>query len=125
MANKTSLAAGIGIENLKRAITSVFLNLKLDKDGDGKISRSEWVSGLLNLIPTLFNYEDLAIEARDLDKNEIKELIDHVGKSFPDYAGIPNEVEALIREIVALISQIYTVVRAFGTINPATKAPVK
>ncbi len=105
-----NLAGNIGIEHLKTAISSIFSNMRLDRDGDGKISRSELINALLGLLPTFFDYEDISEEVRDLDQTEIKELIDYVGKNFPDYAGVPDEVEAIIRQMIKMIGEVYMTV---------------
>lgn len=107
----------LGIEALKSFVSEVMNKLRLDKNKDGKVSKSEWISGILDLIPSFFNFDDVSAEARDLTTEEVKQIIDHVGKFFPDYAGVSNEVEALVREIVALVVQGFNVYQAAVAIN--------
>lgn len=109
----------VGVSHIETLITSLFQNLRLDRNHDGKISKSEWISGVMGLLPSLFDYEDLSAEVRDLTKSEIKGLIAYVGKNFPDYDGVAQEKEDLVRELVALIAQVYQVILSVKRVQDA------
>lgn len=93
-----------GIEALKGFALKVLDLAKLDKDGDGKISTTEWGQAVFALVPELLNIKQLSNETRDLTVEEITELIMVVSDNFPDYRNLRDEVEAVIRAALKFLA---------------------
>lgn len=86
-----------GTEALKRFALKVLDLAKLDKDGDGKVSTTEWGQAVFALVPELLNIKQLSNETRDLTVEEITELMMTVSANFPDYRNLKDEVENVVR----------------------------
>lgn len=94
----------LGIENLKAFLVRLIKASDLDKNRDGKVSRLEQFQAIAGLLPSLlFNGKDSIAEARDLDKNEIVELFATVSEYLPDYPGLDNRKEDVIKAALNLV----------------------
>lgn len=93
-----------GTEALERFALKVLDLAKLDKDGDGKISTTEWGQAVFALVPELLNIKQLSNETRDLTVEEVTELVMVVSDNFPDYRNLRDEVEAVIRAALKFLA---------------------
>lgn len=93
-----------GTEALKRFALKVLDLAKLDKDGDGKVSTTEWGQAVFALVPELLNIKQLSNETRDLTVDEITELVMVVSENFPDYRNLRDEVEDVIRAALKFLA---------------------
>jgi len=99
MKNEASAPAKseLGVDSIKNFLKAVFERLRMDRDGDGKISKTEFVNAALQLLPEFFFHPNLLPELRDLTKAEISEIFAWVGEFFPDYEGLKDEIEVVIK----------------------------
>lgn len=115
-----------GIEALKNFVLRVLDLAKLDKDGDGQISTSEWGQAVFALVPELLNIKQLTNEGRDLTVEEVTVLIETVSQNFPDYRNLKNEVEDVIRAALRFLAittyEGYQVIKAVKRLN---KKPIE
>ena len=104
MAAIAQITQTIGIDALKAFSVRVLELARLDKDNDGQISASEWGAAVFALAPELLNIKQLTAEVRDLDTDEIIELVMYASQHFPDYNALREEVEVVIRAALRFVA---------------------
>ena len=125
-----------GIEEIKNLLQDLFQTMRLDRNNDGTISKGEWFGAISGLVPSLFNIGDVAAEVKDLTKDEFDEIIRWAGKNFPDYTGVDNDVEDLVRQTILVVAEMIKWVNLLaavrhnrnetpGAASPAAIAPVE
>lgn len=95
-----------GTEAIKRFLTRLLDLAKLDRNNDGNISTDEWGQAVFGLLPELLNIKEINLEVRDLTTTEVAELTKFLSANFPDYAGLDNAKEAVIRAGLNLIGNL-------------------
>jgi len=125
MANIAQITSHIGIEALKAFSVRVLEIARLDKNNDGDISVQEWGGAIFALVPELINIKQLTAEVRDLDTDEIIELVMYASQHFPDYNALREEVEAVIRAALRFVAVTATEATALiAAIRNLNKKPV-
>lgn len=107
----------IGIETLKGLLSALLSASKLDANQDGNVSRGEVFAAISGFAPQLFLVPELTAEVRDLDEDEINQLIRFVGKNFPDYTNIKNDVEDFIRQVILILAEVQKAIQLFAIIR--------
>ena len=114
----------LGTTALERLIVKALKALKLDKDGNGKVTPGEIFSALTELAPEFFNISDIIDESRDLSGGEIQHLCNVAAANLPDYPNVRAEVEDLVKSILELAGCVTKVIVAYGKMNvPAATTP--
>ena len=106
-----------GTEEIKNLLQDLFQSMRLDRNNDGKISKGEWFGAISGLVPSLFNIGDVTEEVKDLTQAEFDEIIRWVGKNFPDYTGVGNDVEDLVRQTLLVIAEMIKWVQLLATVR--------
>ena len=95
-----------GVDAIKALLSDLFQTMRLDRNNDGSISRGEWFGAISGLVPSLFNIGEVTEEVKDLTNDEFKEVIRWAGEHFPDYTGVNNDVEDLVRQTLIVVSEM-------------------
>ena len=118
----------IGIEAVKSFLSSALDAARLDRDGDGEISNSEWGQAVLSLLPQLLNARQLAAEVRDLTPEESFELLTFAKNNFPNYPGLNDRIEAVVKSSLNLLAvtgpavqQLLLDIKALGEASKESK----
>lgn len=106
-----------GTEAVKDLISQVMQAAKLDRNNDGKISRTEWIAALSSLAPSLFQADEVVAELKDLTEQELIEITAFVEAHFPDYTNVRQEVEDLIRQVFATLVEIQKLIIAIKNLK--------
>ena len=115
-------AGEFGVDQLKATLTSVFENVKLDRDGDGKVVAAEFTTALFNVVfPALAGFKGITNEVRDLTELEFIDLLKWVEANFPLQAQLSDEVELLTAKTVQLIRAGVEWFDAFQALREANK----
>lgn len=94
----------VGIDNLKLFVVRAVQATDLDKNRDGNISPAEIAIALSGLAGSVFSISSIIKEARDLQPDEIAELLETVKAYLPDYVGVDDKIENLVRAILAFLA---------------------
>jgi hypothetical protein len=112
-----------GTAAIQRFMSRILDLAKLDRNQDGNISTDEWGQAVFGLLPELLNIKELTNEVRDLDTKEVADLLGFASDNFPDYAGLQDEKEEVIRKAFNLLSNLtndtYDLLWAIKAMNAA------
>lgn len=109
---------------LEALILDLLKALKLDKNGDGKVSRAEIFTSLSELAPQFFNFNEAMAEARDLTTSEFNHLCNFAAANMPDFPNVRAEAETVVSASLNLVGSAAILVSAISRLN-ASKTPVE
>jgi len=112
-----TLAGHLNTVALESLIVKALRASKLDKDGDGKVSRSEIFAALADMAPEFFNFQSVIDEVRDLDNSELQHLINVATNNLPDYPNVRAEVEDFVKAILEMTGCLTRVIVAYKRMN--------
>lgn len=115
-------AGEFGTDQLKVLLGNVFQNLKLDRDGDGKVETAELTTALVNvLFPALAGFKGVSAEVRDLTASEIADVFAWAEENFPLQAQLREEVELVIAKTIGVIRSIIELYDAVLALREANR----
>jgi hypothetical protein len=106
------IPGALGTETIREVALIVLKNIKIDRNGDGKIDGGEVSTALLAFAPAIFNAKDLVAEVKDYTKRELYADLDWLATQLPAVAPFRTEVTALIVAIIKLVEAAVVAVAA-------------
>lgn len=107
-----------GIDNVKSFLSTIFRNLKIDRDSDGDIESNEILDVVIGLSRELFRFRDIANEFKDLSREEINQLTAWAEANFSQLTEIREDVELIV---VRSLGVIHSVSLLFESIQAVRK----
>lgn len=112
----------LGTEGIKRLLTQVFQNLKLDRNNDGQVSGAEWFAAAMSLLPEVISSGFIA-EARDLTKDELSDIFYWVHDHFPENAPFMPEIEKVVAKFARVGGAVSELWKAVEDLRTARNTP--
>lgn len=115
--------ANLGTEALEGLVINMLKAFKLDKDGDGKVTRAEIFQSLSELAPQFFNITDSVAEVRDLTISEFNHLCNVAALNLPDYPNVRAEAETVVVAALKVLGAGAELVAAITKLNATKPVP--
>jgi uncharacterized membrane protein YqiK len=109
---------------LEGLVLGLLKSLKLDKNGDGKVTKAEAFQSLSELAPQFFNISDVVAETRDLDSSEFQHLCNVAAMNMPDYPNLRAEAETVVSNALELVGSGAKLIAAITRLNATKPVPV-
>lgn len=117
------LPGSLGTDTIRQTAKSIILNLKIDRDGDGKVEANEIASAIAGIIPALLNGQDLLAEVRDYTKEELDADIQWLVKELPAFSPFRPTINAVLTGIAATVNGIIQTVSAVKKLKKTAPDP--